>query len=89
MLVEALDLDPYYAMLEKLGEMASDARVIRQPTSRPGRAKTPEAESQALLKLAKSLRAANPDNARKRFQEIVEKFPTTEAAKEAARLLDK
>lgn len=88
-LLEALDLEPYYAMLEKLGEMASDARVVRQPTSRAGRPKTPEEESQALLKLARSLRAANPDNARKRFQEIIDKFPGTDAAKEAMKLLEK
>ena len=41
------------------------------------------------LKLTKAIKNANPSAYKVRLQEIIEKYPDTEAAKEAAELLGK
>ena len=51
--------------------------------------KAVEAKSQSQLKLAKGLMSANNAAARKRLKDLVDKYPDTDAAKEAERLLKK
>jgi len=67
---------------------SSLAKAAAKPSAKQP-AKAPSAEAQAASKLgvAKLLLASKPDVAKRRLTEIVEQFPGTAAAKEAAELL--
>ena len=72
---------------------AEEKRVASTAISNPAAkasvsSREPAVAAESALKLAKKLQLKNPEAANRRFEEIVEKYPGTPAADEAAKLLE-
>ena len=90
MILEPLNLEPYYAQLKKQGAIAEvpDLKKKASPETPEQKVEREEKAAAGKLKSAEALRKAGKVEAyRKSLRELVEKYPTTKAADEARALL--
>jgi hypothetical protein len=93
--LESIDLGPYYAKLKELGELAQDVKPDKgeKPSATDAKpaAKPKSDDDAATLKLAvaKQLLKDDREKGRAKLQDIIDRFPKTKAAAEAKKLLGK